>query len=299
MQTRTRSLLAATGCVLLLGAPAVRGDGSRAEQALTEVLARHRLLLRETEVQVSSGGGGLGAELALAQAGLAAFEASLVERELLPPEAVARTMASLPGGSAARLSDPRPAAGPSRIAASVVAEKAPAHVSAAPAVVSAPSGDSADAGAARLGRLVADGAPEPLVEREVERLAGAATGNASEVRELVQEMIFVAVARTAVELQRALDAVRQNAELRAALRAELRRLRGAVAVASGELRESLARNAVELESRLRDAGDDAHRADVGLRERLRDQEPLLRNLARVGAALQDRAMAAIRASDGG
>ncbi len=292
---RFRTFFVAIACGLALGACGVQAQGVETgpEWTLADALARHRALLREAEGLVSAeDAAGAPAPAALGDDFLA-LEASLVERGLLASGAIDDATERTRIAGAASSEAGRPDAEAPRTAALAAREAAPAPVSAAP-----PEG-SAPADAAHLGRLVADGAPTSLVDGEVERLARAPRRDASEVRELVQDVLFVAVARTAVELRRRIDAVRRNTELQAALRAELKHLGASLSEASGELRDSLVGNVESLEGRLRVAREGTRLAEIDLGEQLRHQELLLRNLARVAAALHDRAMAAIRESSGG
>jgi len=168
------------------------------------------------------------------------------------------------------------------------------RVAAAPAVSSAPRSGSeprSERGRARLAQLAVSDAPEERVEREIEAVVREEPGVAA--RELVQDVLFRAVALTAVELRQQLDELRRSQAFQAAVRAQLRSLHAALASVSGGARAARDRELRQLERQLGGANERAGRASLDLAALVRDHEALFARLSRLGGRLYARARVAL------
>jgi hypothetical protein len=226
-------------------------------RALAVALAEQRALLREARAQ--------GSAAASSASGLAAFEAALVAEGLLEP----RATASL------RLATATP------------------PVSSPPGSGTRTSATASERGRARVARLATSRAPEEQVEQELEALARAEPPGAV-ARELVQDVLFRAVALTAVELRQQLEALRRSERFQAALRQQLGSLRAALDQASTGVREARDREVPRLEAELAAAGRHTRRASLDLDALLRDHEAVFARLARLSGRLYARARLALR-----
>lgn len=243
------------GIACLAGVAAARAETP--EDALAAELAAQRVLLAEARVLAPQ----LGSAPAATAAQLAAFEGVLIEEGLLSPDSAA------PRGDTAT---------PPPVSAGLQSGPAPGR----------------EDERTRLARLVVSDAPRERVEGELEGVVRAEPG--ADARALVQDVLFRAVAITAVALRQQLDELRRNEEFRAAVREQLLSLRDALASASEQARSARDDELRELEGRLAEAGERAGRAAFDLEALLGDQQALFARLSRLGGRLYVRAKLVLR-----
>jgi hypothetical protein len=229
------------------------------DDALAAALLEHRALLEEARQLRDLAT--LNADSGSPLAHVDAFEAVLIEQRLLAPESAAKARAA-----------PVPAVstGPHSAAAS-----------------------DADEELGRLARLVASDASEARVERELEAHVRDQQP-APDAAELVQDVLFRAVALTAVALREKVDELRRSEAFQSALRERARALTSSVASASEEARAKRDRELRRVERELGAASRRASRASFDLDGFLRDHEALFARFARLGRSLHARAKAALR-----
>lgn len=228
------------------------------DAALAAALAEQRALLLEAQARGE-------VKTPFPTAHLDAFEAALVAQDLLAP----------PGEAEATLVFTPPVSSPPRELEASRSQRE----------------------RARLAQLVASRAPEAQVEPELDTLVRDEPPG-TDARELVQDLIFRAVAITAVELRQQLEELRRSEAVRAVLREQLLALRASLSAASAQARSVRERELRGLESQADDARERAGQASRELAVLLRDHEALFDHLARLGGRLYARAKIALREAGG-